>query len=228
MKKSGVACLLMGGQACVVYGAAEFSRDTDLAISSEPANLERLQRALDELQAQTIAVPPFRKEYLDEGLAVHFRCAHPEASNLRVDVMSRMRGVDPFPALWARRTTVGDLELLALPDLVCAKKTQRDKDWPMVARLVQANYFANQESPTPEQAEFWLRELRDATLLLEVAARYPELARTLTAHRPLLGLTEESELQAALWQEERAERERDREYWRPLRARLEQLRRERS
>jgi hypothetical protein len=30
--RSQVRALLMGGQACVFYGAAEFSRDTDLAI----------------------------------------------------------------------------------------------------------------------------------------------------------------------------------------------------
>jgi hypothetical protein len=37
-----VQALLMGGQACVFYGAAEFSRDTDLAILAEASNLERL------------------------------------------------------------------------------------------------------------------------------------------------------------------------------------------
>ena len=31
--------LLMGGQACVLYGAAEFSRDTDLAILASSENL---------------------------------------------------------------------------------------------------------------------------------------------------------------------------------------------
>jgi hypothetical protein len=38
MRGHGVRCLLMGGQACVFYGAAEFSRDTDLALlaSSPP------------------------------------------------------------------------------------------------------------------------------------------------------------------------------------------------
>ncbi len=38
-----VRALLMGGQACVLYGAAEFSRDTDLLILADPANLERLK-----------------------------------------------------------------------------------------------------------------------------------------------------------------------------------------
>jgi hypothetical protein len=36
----------MGGQACVLYGAAEFSRDIDLAILADPHNLSRLGEAL--------------------------------------------------------------------------------------------------------------------------------------------------------------------------------------
>jgi hypothetical protein len=58
--------------------------------------------------------------------------------------MSKMRGVDPFEKVWKRREVVnlpgvGRLSVLALPDLVRAKKTQRDKDWPMVRRLVEAD-----------------------------------------------------------------------------------------
>jgi hypothetical protein len=54
--------------------------------------------------------------------------------------MSVMHGMAPFPDLWARRTTLeldsGEIyELLSLEDLVQAKKTQRDKDWPMIRRL---------------------------------------------------------------------------------------------
>jgi PHD/YefM family antitoxin component YafN of YafNO toxin-antitoxin module len=42
---------IMGGQACVFYGAAEFSRDADLVIVAQPENLERLRAALSELEA---------------------------------------------------------------------------------------------------------------------------------------------------------------------------------
>lgn len=40
----------MGGQACVLYGAAEFSRDTDIAILSQNKNkeLETLKTSKDE------------------------------------------------------------------------------------------------------------------------------------------------------------------------------------
>jgi hypothetical protein len=52
MAKSRFRALLMGGRACVFYGAAEFSRDTDLAVLAEPENLECLRAAFKELQCR--------------------------------------------------------------------------------------------------------------------------------------------------------------------------------
>jgi hypothetical protein len=68
----------MGGQACVFYGAAEFSRDTDFAILADPANLARLRKALDELRAGVIAVPPFELKYLRHGQAIHSHAVAPD------------------------------------------------------------------------------------------------------------------------------------------------------
>lgn len=45
MQAHRVRALLIGGQACVFYGAAEFSRDTDLVILADARNLSRLRRA---------------------------------------------------------------------------------------------------------------------------------------------------------------------------------------
>lgn len=227
-----VHALLMGGQACVFYGAAEFSRDTDLAILAEPANLERLREALRELQADCIDVPPFEPDYLHRGHAIHFRCRHPEAAGMRVDVMSVMRGVDEFSRLWERRVVLADVEgstyeLLALSDLVRAKKTQQGKDWPMLKRLVDADYLTNRSSATPEQTCFWLQELRTPELLVELAGQEPELARHCRNERSLITFALNGEamgLTAALAAEEEKERERDRLYWMPLKAELERLR----
>ena len=55
-----VRALLMGARACVFYGAAEFSRDTDLAILANSENLVKLKNALEDLQATVIAVPLLR------------------------------------------------------------------------------------------------------------------------------------------------------------------------
>ena len=220
----------MGGQACVFYGAAEFSRDTDLAILADAANIARLKKALAELQAEPIAVPPFQIKYLRQGHAIHFRCQHPEALRMRVDVMSKMRGVDAFEKLWKRRTTIelpdGTLcDLLSLPDLVQAKKTQRDKDWPMIRRLVEAHYFQHREKPNPAQVKFWLQELRTPELITEVARAHIATCRRLATIRPLLNQPNDAAaLETALLAEETAERQQDKTYWLPLRRELEKLR----
>ena len=69
-RKHRVRALLMGGQACVFYGAAEFSRDTDFAILAGADNLARLDALLadrtplpshleKELAVQSSTVTPF-------------------------------------------------------------------------------------------------------------------------------------------------------------------------
>ena len=232
MQAHRVRALLMGGQACVFYGAAEFSRDTDLVILADAGNLSRLRCALKDLKAEVIAVPPLRLQHLQRGHAVHFRCRHPDAFHMRVDVMSRMRGVALFPLLWARRTTVTlpdgfGCDLVSLPDLVRAKKTQRDKDWPMIRRLVEAHYFQHRERPTPALVRFWLRECRTPELLVEIARAHRARCLPLTRQRPLLEdavAGRVADVERALRSEEDAERQRDRQYWLPLRRQLERLR----
>ena len=92
--------------------------------------------------------------WLEAGLAVHVRCKTRLAEGFRIDLMTRMRGVDDFVQLWDRRNIVDlspDLavSVMALPDLVASKKTQHDKDWPMLKRLVEMDYFSHQDHPAP-------------------------------------------------------------------------------
>jgi hypothetical protein len=221
----------MGGQACVSYGAAEFSRDVDLVLLADADNLLRLRAALDDLGAEAVAVPSLDLVALQRGHAVHFRCH--AADGIRLDLMSTLRGVDPFPVLWSRRTTLEvegeSFELLSLPDLVKAKKTQRDKDWPMIRRLLEASYFPDRDHPTPEQLTFWLAELRTPEALLELVAQHPDLARR--SERPAVRAARSGDLagvEQALAEEQASVREEDRAYWAPLRAELEALRRGRG
>jgi hypothetical protein len=232
MTSHGVHSLLMGGQACVFYGAAEFSRDIDLAIHADSANLHRLQVALAELQAVTIAVPKFSQEVLLRGHAAHFRCSAPGVEGLRVDIMTAMRGVSPFPELWERRTVLEiqgiEVNLLSLPDLVQAKKTQRAKDWPMIQRLVEAHWFNHRREPTPSRIEFWLKECRSPEILLEIARQNPSETIRLQRERSALEPALQGDLVALelqLEEERLAEVEADRAYWLPLRQELETMRR---
>lgn len=182
-----------------------------------------------------MAAPPFHEDYLRRGHAVHFRAQHPEAAGLRIDLMARMRNVAPFDELWNRRTTLtlsdgSAVDLLSLPDLVQAKKTQRDKDWPMIRRLIEADYFRFSAQATGKQIAFWLCELRTPELLIELAKQRPSDAESLSSIRPLLQSAiagDGAGLAECLALEEQRERAMDREYWQPLKAELEALRADR-
>jgi hypothetical protein len=223
----------MGGQACILYGAAEFSRDVDVAVLADDRNLSRLQAALDELRAQPVFVPPLSVEVLRRGHACHFRCRAAGVDGLRIDVMSVLHGCAPFEQLWARRKTlalpgVGRLHLLALPDLVQAKKTQRDKDWPMIRRLMEADYHQSRK-PTRARVSFWLQQLRTSELLVALCRRHAALARALAKNRPALRLAlrgDEAGVERALQAEQETARRLDRTYWQPLRAELLRWRRQ--
>jgi hypothetical protein len=151
---------------------------------------------------------------------------------MRVDVMSKMRGVDPFAKLWLRRTTIelADntiCDLIALPDLVRSKKPQRDKDWPMIRRLVEANYFQHIEKPNVAQLTFWLLELRTPALLIDLARSYSSISKKLVEKRRLLSYALSGQvagLERALLAEELIERKKDKLYWAPLLDELEKLR----
>ena len=225
----------MGGQACVIYGAAEFSKDIDFVILADPPNLARVQTAMAALEAEIIAVPPFDPALLDLGLAVHFRCQAEGVAGLRVDLMSRLRGVDEFRKLWERRFTIDDgagaeINIMAVEDLVMAKKTQRDKDWPMIQRLMEVRYFRAGENPGEKEVDFLLMELRTPELLIDLVRSHSDSAAKLSDARPLLELARQAELSSlerALIDEMLEEKECDRQYWNPLRAKLEELRRSR-
>ena len=223
----------MGGQACVFYGAAQFSKDVDLALLASEENFSRLLAALAALNAKRIAVPRFDPALLARGHAVHFRCQGGEADGLRVDVMTRLRDLPDFAGLWARRATIRDengetFELLSVEDLVQAKKTQREKDWPVIDALVEGHYRALGGEPTPERVAFWLAESRTPERLIGLVQRFPNEARAQTSHRPLLRLAFSGEIEAlrtALDAEVRAEQAKDRAYWAPLIAEFEAFRR---
>ncbi len=225
--------LLIGGQACVLYGAAEFSRDCDVVVLVNDENLRNLSAALAELHAECIAVPEFRAEYLLRGHAIHFRCHHPDVTGLRIDVMSKMRSCDPFEQLWQRRTTIEDTqanatyEVLAIEDLVRAKKTQRDKVWPMIRRLVEAHYDENREIANRAMVHFWFRESRTPSMLMELIRQFPEEVASAVSERPWLGeivTLDNKQIENFLREEEDIQRQADEAYWKPLKEELTQMR----
>ncbi|MFN0180501.1 MAG: hypothetical protein ACKVZ0_17005 [Gemmatimonadales bacterium] len=231
LRKHGIRTLVLGGQASILHGGAEFSRDLDLLLTTDPADLVRLQGALAELEAELIAVPPLAAEYLDRGHAVHFRCRRSDVSGLRLDLLTRPPRLPDLDAVWHRAVVaeVGGetIPVVAVDDLIQTKKTQRDKDWAIIGALVRADMVRHRDEPTPDRLRFWLREAREADDLITLAAGFPEEARAVAAGRPLLHnavVGDRSGLALELAKEQLAGKEADRRYWGPLQAELEQLR----
>lgn len=234
--KFKVKSLLIGGQAAIIYGAAEFSRDSDFVILCSPENIENLKKALKALKAENIYVPPLEIGYLQRGHACHFRCKARDTYGLRVDIISKLRGCDPFDKLWRRKDMVslkkGEIiYVLGLKDLAQSKKTQRDKDWLMLKRLVENDIILRKDNPSAGQIKWWLSESRNAETLLNLVQKYPEIAKECVTIRPLLReaiAKNMAQLNLKLNDEEAAQRQKDIEYWAPLRKELEALRHEKS
>jgi hypothetical protein len=116
---------------------------------------------------------------------------------------------------------------MALRDLVRVKKTQRDKDWPMVRRLVEADIAGARWRGAQDRVVFWLRECRTPETLIELASRFPDLARVEARTRAAIRAArrnEHDEVESALRTEEDRERRADRKYWAPLKRELEDWR----
>lgn len=235
-RNCNVRFLLMGGQACILYGGAEFSRDIDFSIGVDAGNLAAVKKALTVLDAETVFVPELNEQVLSRGHACHFRCRSEGVEGLRIDLMAKMRGCSDFEELWKRRSIVelpeiGAIGLLSLSDLIQAKKTQREKDWPMIRRLIETDIAQNSLNPDMGKIDLWFRECRTPVLLVQLAAQYMEVYKKTTTSRPLLTAALErnmEKLESLLQKEEMDEKIKDREYWLPLRKELEQWRHERN
>jgi hypothetical protein len=227
--KHKVKALLIGGQACIIYGGAEFSRDLDFSLLVTLENIKNLKNALEELEAERIFQPDLSEEVLLRGHACHFRFPKGDPKGVRIDILGKMREVDAFPFLWDRRKEIeisgfGTIGVISLPDLVISKKTQRDKDWPMVRRLIEADIFNAPFDPPEEQIRFWLSECRTPELLIALVEKYSGTAKRLSLQRPLLVQAipgQETEIERLLREEEEYERKLDKEYWAPLKKELE-------
>ena len=142
-----------------------------------------------------------------------------------IDIVSKT-GFDGF-GFWTKDLRQYESSGDRIEDLVKAKKTQRDKDWPMIRRLVDAHYDEFEQEPHEDRVRFWLRESRTPEVLIAVAAEHPEILRELIPQRPLLSKTlgaSRTALQQELEKERIAEQEADKVHWEPLIRELELLR----
>jgi len=103
IQTNGVQALLMGGQACVFYGAAQVSKDVDLVLLAQEENFSRLLIALEQLNAKRIAVPRFDPALLARGHAVQLGLGAAAITRFCHQVlrMDRVTAVELNPAVIA-------------------------------------------------------------------------------------------------------------------------------
>jgi len=246
LSRFDVRHLLISGQATVLYGAAEFSEDIDLWVSPDQENLNRLLAALGHLDARVGQLTPLVTEaHARFGHAFHFAVTEPDGQLWPLDVLGQPPRVDDFESAFAAAVT----PLRSLPEmktidpmrLVALKKTDREKDYPIIARLVHLTVegWLRHGSPTAEQVRWVCSEARSVEPLWRLRD-VPGFQQVLHAcDRPCLSTLAEAlrhaappsedaldRFQAALDEEKRQLQRESRLYWPPIIEQLKEFRRQ--
>lgn len=74
LDREGVRYLVISGQACILYGASQFTEDIDLWVQPVPSNLAFFLRAMARVKARVYKLtPPITMKYVRKGHGFHFR-----------------------------------------------------------------------------------------------------------------------------------------------------------
>jgi hypothetical protein len=234
-EKYGVRYLLISGQACVLYGASQFTEDIDFWIQPKQQNFHAFLRAMAELKASVYKLtPPITQAYIRKGHGFHFRAE----SDWYIDVMGKPPRVGDFRrALRKARkisTEWGMLTVVAQEDLVLLKRTNRPGDYETISNLVRQRLS---EEPGSRVLGWALSNTFDVADLVDYvlqAAGKLEKWPSRPAIRALLPLREgqthiqEKKIRSAadhLLKEMAELQEKGRRYWKPIIADLKRLQR---
>ncbi len=141
LERERVRFLLISGQACVLYGASQFTEDVDLWVRPTAADLRGLLRALAAARATVHKLTPQPTlRLMQRGHGFHFLIP----PDTYVDVMGRPPRVGTFASAWARArrmdTDWGSLPVAAPEDLVLLKRTNRPSDYEAITNLVRVRH----------------------------------------------------------------------------------------
>ncbi len=183
MREAGIGFALTSGMACVHYGLQQTTKDSDWIIPAE--DLEKLRALFSRLEGllppwrisyRQICGAPLEKDFMQHGWTSHLSIWDTAGSvEHKVDIFSKPPRVRPEemisdPAGWASQHVVAQM-----------KKTDRDKDWPIVDGLGQRLWGA--------RLELGLLHVTNYEFLVEAWRSVGEEARQeLMKRRPLLKL----------------------------------------
>jgi len=185
LREAGIRFAITSGMACVYYGLQQNTKDSDWII--DPADLTKL-RAL--LESHERRVPPWRISYrpiFGAPLTTEFLAAG-WTSHLHIQPRAGapQESVDFFGKAPRVRSWSVNEDGFAVRDVVAMmKRTDRDKDWPIVQGLGQ------QLAEQNRAVEALVHLLNPATLASLRATVTPEQFQQAAARRPLLTLLDD-------------------------------------
>ena len=136
LNRSGARYLIVGAHAVAFHARPRATKDLDIFIEPTPENAERVLAAIRQflgtdlgLDAQDLSTPG---QIVQLGVAPS-----------RIDLLSRLAGIETFQAAWQRRIEAefGDTEThyLSIDDLILAKRgAGRDQDKADLRALLRA------------------------------------------------------------------------------------------
>lgn len=167
--------IISSGQAVVLHRLAIMSKDGDWIVREEPENLAFVLEVLQKRNAVYRFGAPLDARWLAGGWSSHFEF-NADGVRVRCDFFSRPPrvSVGELVHLW-ESLSQRELPYLDVETLVQVKQTQREKDYAVIGELAR--------KLPPDRQLLCGRSSRD---LIDLAARFPEMARRLAAERDLL------------------------------------------
>jgi len=238
LAKHKVRHILLGGQAVVAYGASQFTRDADFWIQPTQANIRRLRGAMEELGAGLRFLPPLELKWLAKGHGVHFSFIH-QGRRYFLDFLGKPPRVSGFIAAWREATLLHwhgmDIRVLDIPRLVQTKKTDRDKDYLAIGALVDGVLKEAVRMKRPQSGVIsWLvEEARTPPQIKYILSKWKSAGKAASqSHRKaaklaLQGLPD-SEIEAAIREEDEKLKVANRAYWKTFIAELRAMHRRKT
>lgn len=136
---AGRVAVLASGQAVVWYRLAMMSKDGDWILRETDDACRRVREVLAARGARYRAGAPLDPRWLAGGWSSHFELRDDRGRRVRCDFFSRPPRIpaEALAALFVERASErdGDLPVVDLEPLILMKRTQRAKDYPVIAEL---------------------------------------------------------------------------------------------
>ena len=172
-----IRTILTSGQACVYYRLAFQSKDGDWLMNLDQGDMDHVLSVLSSHGARfRVGSVPLSVKWHDGGWSSHLEFSR-GSERLRTDFVGRPPRIADkrLMAMW-REIHRAAAPVTDILDLIQIKKTQREKDWPIIGSL----------SARLQDPKDVLLHSTSPTRLLAFAADHPELLEELARQRPLL------------------------------------------